>query len=115
MIKTMKSICLLLVIVSGAAAGVSSEQSRADINPALLYYQAFLVTPDLEQGDRDLIEANELPGQKLPERFGEIVAKSDNQFSLLRRAAHATAPCDWGIDRSAGPSTLMPPSPAPRR
>ena len=104
----MKSICLLLVIVSGAAAGVSSEQSRADINPALLYYQAFLVTPDLEQGDRDLIEANELPGQKLPERFGEIVAKSDNQFSLLRRAAHATAPCDWGIDRSAGPSTLMP-------
>jgi len=105
--KNKKSLCLSLLIATTATC-LSSEQSQKDINPALLYYQAFLVTPDLEQADRDFIEANELPGQKLPDRFGELVAKYDNQSRLVRKAARTTVTCDWGIDRSAGPSTLVP-------
>jgi hypothetical protein len=105
--KTTKSICLSLLIVTGVTC-VTNAQSRADINPALLYNEAFLVTPDLERADRDFIEANELPGHRFPDRFGEIMAKYDKQFSLVRRAAQATVPCDWGIDRSTGRVPALP-------
>ena len=37
-----------------------------------------------------------------------MIDQSDNAFKLVRRAAHATVPCDWGIDWSAGPDTLLP-------
>src|SRR5207247_5457799 len=41
-------------------------------------------------------------------RFGELLARYDNQFKLVRQAAQATVPCDWGIDLSPGPATLLP-------
>jgi hypothetical protein len=46
--------------------------------------------------------------QKLPERYGKIFAGYDNQFSLVRQAAHATVPCDWGLDLSVGPNAMLP-------
>jgi hypothetical protein len=108
--KIVKLLCssLSLLFVTGAAAGVSSQPFRTDINPALLYYQASQVAPDLSPTDRDFLFANEWRGQKLPERFGELMARYDNEFKLVRQAAHATVPCDWGIDMSAGPYTLLP-------
>ncbi len=106
--KPMKSICLSLLVVTGAAVGVSGEPFRTDINPALLYYQASQVAPDLSAADRDYLFANDWRGQKLPARFGELVARYDNQFKLVRQAAQATVPCDWGVDMSAGPATLLP-------
>src|SRR5207302_10547105 len=42
------------------------------------------------------------------ERFGDLMAKYDNEFRLVRQAAHAGVPCDWGIDMSSGPQTLLP-------
>ena len=104
----MKSLCIACLSVASVFFSASGEQSRPDINPALLYYQAFLLAPDLEPADRDFLYAHEAAGQKLPERFGEIMAKCDGQFSLVRQAARSTARCDWGIDWSAGRSTLMP-------
>lgn len=108
--KPLKLLCssLSLLIVTGAAAGVTGQQFRTDINPALLYFQASQVAPDLSAADRDYLFANEWRGQKLPERFGELVVRYDNEFKLVRQAAHATVPCDWGIDMSAGPYTLLP-------
>jgi len=106
--KPMKSICLSLLVVTGAAVGVSGEPFRTDINPALLYYQASQVAPDLSAADRDYLFANDWRGQKLPARFGELVARYDNQFKLVRQAAQATVPCDWGVDMSAGPATMLP-------
>ena len=105
--KTMKSIFLLLLIVTGAIGSASGEQFRTDINPALQYFQAFNC-PDLSPADRDYLFQNEWRGQKLPERFGELVAHYDNQFRLIRQAAQATVPCDWGLDMSPGPATLLP-------
>src|SRR5438552_14207367 len=95
-----KPICFPILLVAAAAmTSAGGEPSRTDINPASLYYQAFLVAPDLEPADRDYLWLNnDWRGQKLPERFGEIVARYDNEFRLVRRAAHATVPCDWGID-----------------
>ena len=104
----MKSICLALLIVTGAATAPSGEPFRTDINPALIYYRAAQLAPDLAPADRDYLFANEWRGQKLPERFGALVARYDNEFKLARQAAHATVPCDWGLDMSAGPFTLLP-------
>jgi hypothetical protein len=85
-----------------------AEPFRTDINPALQYYQAFILSPDLSQMDRDYLFTNEWRGQRLPERFGELLERYNNQFTLVRHAAYATVPCDWGIDMSPGPATLLP-------
>jgi hypothetical protein len=107
--KTMKPICLSLLVLTGTLLGVRGEQFRTDINPALLYYRAFLVaTEPMSDADRDYLASKKGKEQKLPERFGKIVAGYDNQFHLVRRAAHATVPCDWGLDFSDGPNLLLP-------
>src|SRR5260370_30397119 len=36
------------------------------------------------------------------------MGRYNNQFTLVRHAARATVPCDWGIDMSPGPATLLP-------
>jgi len=108
-LKTMKPICLSLLVLLGTLSGARGEDYRTDINPALLYYRAFLVqTEPMSEGDRNYLASNKGKEQKLPERFGKIVAGYDNQFSLVRQAAHATVPCDWGIDLSPGPNVLLP-------
>src|SRR5437016_6229811 len=106
--RTMKSRCLGLLLVTAAAVGATGGQLRTDINPAMQYYQAFQVAPDLSQADRDYLFTNDWRGQKLPGRFGELVGRYDNEFKLVRQAAQATVPCDWGIDMSPGPATLLP-------
>jgi hypothetical protein len=99
---------LALLVFAGALTGVNGQPARTDLNPATLYYQAFLATPDLAADDRAYLFETDWRGQKLPERFGELVARYDDQFKLVRRAAQATGPCDWGIDMSEGPATLLP-------
>ena len=106
--KNPKTICLLTLILTGTVLGSRAEPYRTDINPALLYYQAFLLAPDFSQVDHDYLFTNQWQGLKLPARIGELVGSSDNQFKLVRRAAHSTMPCDWGIDWTAGPYTLLP-------
>ncbi len=107
--KTMKPICLSLLVLTGALLGARGAEFRTDINPALLYYQAFLVAPEpMSDADRAYLESRKGKEQKLPERFGKIVAGYDNQFRLVRRAAHATVTCDWGLDLTVGPSLMLP-------
>ena len=106
--NALKSICLSLLVVAGVSAGASGQPSATNINPALLYYQAFLVAPDLSEADSDFLWTKEWKGQQLPERFGQIMAGYDNEFRLMRQAARSTVPCDWGIDMSEGPATLLP-------
>jgi hypothetical protein len=104
----MKSICLSLLIMTGTAWGLLAEPIRTDINPALLYYQAFILGAQLPAADHDYLFTNEWRNQKLSARFGEIIGQSDNEFKLVRRAAQMTTACDWGIDWSEGPYTLLP-------
>jgi hypothetical protein len=102
-------IYLSLLVLAGVLLGARGEEFRTDINPALLYYQAFIAAPNLEPADNDylLSNTNNWRGQKPTPRFGELTARYDAQFALVRQAAHATVPCDWGIDRSDGPKSLM--------
>jgi hypothetical protein len=105
--KAIKSFCLSWLVLTGAAGVVIGQPFRTDINPALTYYQAFNAAPDYSQEDRDYLLTNEWRNQKLPDRFGKLVAGYDNEFRLIRQAAQSTAACDWGIDFGAGPETLL--------
>ena len=105
----LQPICLSLLVLMATLLGARGEGFRTDINPALLYYGAFLVAPEpMSDADRDYLESKKGLEQKLPERFGKVVTGSDNQFRLVRQAAHATLPCDWGIDLSSGPTRCFP-------
>jgi len=104
--KTTKFSCLALLFLT--VLGARGEPFRTNVNPALLYYQAFILRGELPQADNDFLFTNQWQGRKLPARFGGLVGQSDNAFKLVHQAAHATAPCDWGIDWSAGPYTLLP-------
>ena len=106
--KNPKTICLLTLILMGTVLGSRAEPYRTDINPALLYYQSFIMGAQLSQADHDYLFTNQWQGQQLPARFGELVGQSDNAFKLVLQASHATVPCDWGIDWSAGPYTFLP-------
>ena len=105
--KTTKFTCLSLLILTGIVPVSRAEPYRTDVNPALLYYQAFLMAHNLPQADKDYLGTNQWQGQKLPERFGQIVAGYDNQFKLVREAAQQKVSCDWGADLSQGPETPL--------
>jgi hypothetical protein len=107
--KKMKIVCLSLLVLTGSLSGARGEDFRTDINPALMYYRAFLVaTEPLSDADRNYLDTKGGKENKLPERFGKIVSGFDNEFLLVRQAAHSKVPCDWGIDISAGLNTLLP-------
>ncbi|MGO8700027.1 MAG: hypothetical protein ACLQVY_20240 [Limisphaerales bacterium] len=105
LIKSFSWCWLALTIVGNT---VNGQPDPANINPALTYYRAFELAPDFFAEDRDYLFTNEWRGQKLPDRFGELVTRFDTEFRLVRQAAHAKAPCDWGIDLSAGPDAMLP-------
>jgi hypothetical protein len=106
--KTTTFTCIALLILTMPAA--RSEQFRTDINPALRYYRAFLLTTEpISDADRDYLTSKKGIEQKLPERFGKILASYDYQFALVRSAYNATVPCDWGIDlEHDGPNAFLP-------
>ena len=106
--NTVKLVCLALLVLT--TPSVSGERFRTDINPALLYYRAFLLTPDLSAADRDYLFTTNWQGQTLPERVGKMVSGFDSQLELVREAAQQKVPCDWGIDMSPGPAALLPES-----
>jgi hypothetical protein len=107
--KTISSIGLCWLVLTALLLQAGAQTFRTDINPALLYYQAFSLAPDLDAADRDFLwNTNYWRNQELPKRYGELMAQYDAQFRLVRQAAHATVPCDWGIDMTLGPATLMP-------
>jgi hypothetical protein len=106
--NAIKLIFLSLLVLIGNAARVRGEESPTDLNPALLYYQAFLRVSEVPGEDRDyLYSSNQWRGRELPERFGRLISGYDMPFARLRQAAKSTVPCDWGIDMSPGPGTLL--------
>src|SRR4051812_43705752 len=108
--KIMKSFWFCSLILAGTVFGEEARPPRTDINPALLYYQAFLLAPEISKEDRSyLFESQEWSrGQKLPERFGDLVGYYGKQLRYARQAAQCTVPCDWGIDMGPGPNTFLP-------
>jgi hypothetical protein len=106
--KTLKSVCMAMLVMTGAAVDVGAQSPRTDINPALIYGRAFLTAPNFSPEDAHFLYDNNWQGQKLPERFSELMSQYDSQMELVCQAARSTAPCDWGIDMTEGPMTLLP-------
>src|ERR1043166_73936 len=97
----------VLAITLAATVGLAQEINR-DVNPALLYWQAFSQTPNLSEEDRGYFFTNEWRNGSLPARFSQIAHQYDSMFPPLPRARQAHQPCAWGIDLSDGPDTLLP-------
>jgi hypothetical protein len=93
----------LLMVTVAAVLECRAEIWRTNINPALTYYNAFLMQPKLPAADSDYLSTNTWQSQRLPKRVGELLAQYDDQFRLVRQAAHSSAPCDWGFDFARGP------------
>ncbi|MDB6041127.1 MAG: hypothetical protein JWM99_4968 [Verrucomicrobiales bacterium] len=99
------AILLLFALINSVIGAVPY---RTDINPALRYYQAFMESLQVPEGDRQYLMTNEWRGQKLESRFGDILKKYDYEFRIVDEASHSQAPCDWGIDLTQGPDALLP-------
>jgi hypothetical protein len=103
------STLVLAATLSGAAA--ADLDFRTDINPALLYFQAYQNMPQLSEGDTKHLFEN-WPGGAWPnqidERARDLLKQYDNSFKGLRRARFAKVACDWGYDLSDGPEALLP-------
>jgi hypothetical protein len=101
-----------IIVVVAAGAGVallaSGQEKQANLNRAVTYYQAFLLAPEISESEQDYLASNNLWSVTLPAHFGELVSRYDSEFKLLRLALQSNGGCDWGIDMSQGPATLLP-------
>jgi hypothetical protein len=92
-LKTAKFTCLILLILT--VLGARGESFRTDINPALLYYQAFLrETKPISDADWDYLGSKAGREQNLPERFGQILASYDREFKLVREGVRSATSRD---------------------
>src|SRR5688572_6046466 len=106
---------LVLGICSLAAVNLAGELSaaeldfRTDINPALLYFQAYQYMPQLsEEESKHLFDHPSAWPEQIDDRARELLKKYDTSFKGLRRARFSDVPCDWGYDLSDGPEALLP-------
>jgi hypothetical protein len=100
---------IILVLFLAATSGVrAADQFRTDINPALLYHQGLLMVPQFAEEDRKYVFETEWRTRPLDQRCTDLVTAYRNTFKMLHRAAAQEVPCDWGIDVSDGPETLLP-------
>jgi hypothetical protein len=106
--KIIHWIFLSFLLLAGLPSRARADRFRTDINPALIYYQAFLLEPHVTDTDHDYLLTNDWRGQPLVGKFATLITNYDTEMNYLRRAAAQTPPCDWGIDLSPGPETLLP-------
>lgn len=86
------------------ACPVNRGATQSQINPALGYYEALLLTPKLDPADSQYLFGTDWRGRTLDERGGKLLSQYDDSFRWLAKAAAATTPCEWGTDLQAGPA-----------
>lgn len=94
---------LLLLFAWSTALGIPP---RKDINPALLYWQAFALFPELDDGESALLGAEKHDAVSVEEK--ELARRFDEAFLLIARARTQKTPCDWGADVADGPHAFTP-------
>jgi hypothetical protein len=98
-----------LTLLLGMAVVVRAQETfRTNINPALIYYRADLLAPRWDAGDRDYIFTNNWHARPMDQRVGDLVSTYKHEFELLHQASLSKVACDWGIDETPGPNTLLP-------
>lgn len=106
--KTIASLCLSVLLWPGITAAAPDEPFRTDINPALIYFQGFMLAPSSTDGRQDYLFTNDWQVPHLTEQFGTLIKGYDIEMKYLHRAGAQKYPCDWGIDLTPGPETLLP-------
>jgi hypothetical protein len=106
--KLVLPITLGLGLMTGRAAADAQEKHRTDINPALLYWQAIVLTPVLADADRSYLLTNEFQGGPLNERLRSLTGFYNVSYRVIEQAALQTPACDWGYDVTYGPMMLLP-------
>ncbi len=104
--KRISSMLLAVGLWASAGAMNAANPYRTDVNPALLYWQAFMQLPTFSESDRK--PTDYLTGAPLDDQVEALAGRYDHVFELVRRAAQLPQPCDWGIDLADGPDTLLP-------
>jgi hypothetical protein len=99
-----KLAALAFVVMPFAVA--SAAEPRHDINPALLYFQAFNKFPELDEAESKLLGTDAV-GNVTPEER-DVAEHFNTAFKILLRARSQKAPCDWGTDPSDGPHAFTP-------
>jgi hypothetical protein len=117
-------VCPLILVVSPLRAQMvvpgSELQSRININPGLLYWQAFGALPRSDEAIRKELDefveqlarwSSGSPGAEpaeLPADASSLVIHYGRSLRLLQKARLSTTPCDWGADTADGPNMLVP-------
>ena len=104
--KTLPIVVFVLTLISTGAQAAGSHQYRTDLNPALLYWQAFAGLPELSEEERRLFDQYAMA--PIDAKYEALVSRYDNSFRLIRRAGGQKQTCDWGIDLTDGPGVLLP-------
>lgn len=78
-------------------------------NPALLYWQAIALLPEIRQADIKIINDALLSKAKAhEEQTRELLTRTRKSLERFARAAELKAPCVWGTTFEDGPSAPMP-------
>lgn len=113
LIKALKDSALVAAAIAflPCALNAAETEFRRDINPALIYFQAYQAMPQLNEEDtKHLFETSldSIPsGKPFDERARKLLTEYDNSFKLLNRARFSQVPCEWGYDLSDGPEALL--------
>jgi len=105
-----KLILTTTIALSLFASGARAEQPKfPPINPALTYWQAAAVMPDLKGGKADTLR-DLVTGKKAYDAAAakEILDGSSSALQTFARAARSSAECDWGMNKVEGPAMTMP-------
>jgi len=105
-IKDLKPLLVLAGLLGAAAPLVAEGPYRTAVNPALLYWQLMPNLPTTDPAHRNLLDNYQIA--PLDESYRVFAASWDSKFRILRRAVDVRQPCDWGIDLTDGPETLLP-------
>lgn len=102
-------ICSLAAVNLAVVGNAAELEFRTDINPALLYFQAYQYMPQLsDEESKHLFDHRDAWPERIDDRARELLKKYDTSFKGLRRARFSDVPCDWGYDLSDGPEALLP-------
>ena len=101
-------ILLFSLVLGCLPANAQTDRDPTTINPALYYYQAFILAPNLSSEDENYLASVGTDGWIVPERAGKLLEGFDRVFDYVQKAARSKVPCDWGMDWTPGPETLLP-------
>lgn len=93
--------CLAMLLSICPGFGIA----QAAGNPALQYWQAFVLLNELSQSDRAILA--DPASVRDFSAAAELTAKRQPVIHLLRKAAASRSECDWGLEWEAGPNMLM--------